>query len=73
VYPNPAMDQVLIRNNTGDTWHGRLLDLNGATVQTIEVSDKQQQLDISRLAQGIYFLQLGSRQHVVTKKLIKLK
>jgi hypothetical protein len=65
IYPNPASDNITIKANIsifGSTYS--FTDQTGKLILTGKLTDETTVLDISRLANGIYFLQLGEKsQH----------
>lgn len=67
VYPNPAVDQIII-NSTVDIKSWTLYNLNGKAIRH-SVSDKQ--ISVTDLPAGFYFLKLDTANGGVTKKIIK--
>jgi hypothetical protein len=58
VYPNPASDRIFIRTAGYPLQRIRLFDLNGRMVR--EESGAREEVDVSMLPAGLYFLQLTS-------------
>ena len=59
LYPNPAEKQLSLDLSYDVRWIGKQIfirNAQGATVITQSISSKLQQIDISRLAPGLYFL-----------------
>ena len=55
IYPNPVNDKIFIKNNTNSTIKTIIYSLNGKELK----SDKTlNQIDVSELSKGIYFLKL---------------
>jgi hypothetical protein len=76
VYPNPAADVLNITYlaKTEGYFTVNILDQTGRTVKTIinEAGvEKTTAVDISSLAQGIYFVRLTNGDTTVTKKIVK--
>jgi hypothetical protein len=69
IFPNPAATTISIRNITQPTAYkiynpdGRMM-LSGTATESSEIN-------ISGLAQGIYFIQMGSEYLMTTLKIIK--
>ncbi len=66
-YPNPASDQVRI--SLADTYPDAILTIytsNGKKIRSKTLLEKQTDIDLSELAPGLYFLQIGNE----VKKLI---
>lgn len=75
IYPNPSSDIVTISYNAVENASGKLnvIDLNGRLIQSVEIGLYQgvveYPLDLSYLANGIYFVQLISNQETVVQKI----
>ncbi len=73
IYPNPASHQItLAYNGQKQLQEGMITDINGKIIQQIDLKDfnQVQQIDISLLAKGIYFMRLFSNDSTFVKKLI---
>ncbi|MFC4632594.1 T9SS type A sorting domain-containing protein [Dokdonia ponticola] len=73
LYPNPASDQVTL------TYAGQeqlqqlaIIDVQGKIIERITLQDfnTSKTIDISRLAKGIYFVNVQSKSTTITQKLI---
>lgn len=76
LYPNPTADAlVLVTSDKVDIPEVRLVDINGRLLEVLEFQlDKKVSIDVSHLANGIYFLRIrGSDGSLVTKKFVKIK
>lgn len=74
IYPNPAKNDLLI-NFTNDNWIGKemkLISINGSIIQKIKITSKNQKINISRFAPGIYILQSENGEQKLKEKFIKL-
>jgi hypothetical protein len=70
VSPNPASDVLNIANNSTSTITSiQITDMNGRTVK--EVNGMVEQINISELNAGVYFLKINSNQGTGTSKIIK--
>jgi len=78
VYPNPAQDMVSIsfdNASTNDNVIIRVLDLSGKEMRVYEsAADKaafEQSIDISKLAKGVYMLEISNGSLKANKRLVK--
>lgn len=69
IYPNPAGSQVFVSTNHIQPEGINMYDVNG---RLILWQKNAQQIDISRLDTGIYFVQVIAGNNVVVKKLVKI-
>ncbi|MDQ3110384.1 MAG: T9SS type A sorting domain-containing protein [Bacteroidota bacterium] len=71
VYPNPAHDfvSVTLDKNTGGTIE--LIELSGAIVRTMAFIGTSCAVDMSGLADGLYFISIVTPEGKVTKQVIK--
>jgi hypothetical protein len=71
VYPNPVSDQLLVLlNNTKDLTKLELYNnLNVPVLQNISESQSQN-LDVSHLSEGVYFLRISTAKTSSCKKII---
>ncbi len=59
IYPNPAQDQLTISNNSGVTIErSQIIDITGRVVQSINLDDTTNTVDISQLSAGVYLLRM---------------
>lgn len=70
VYPNPAIDQLMISGDLENVSDIRIIDLQGKTV--LNGSAKDSAWDISTLQEGAYFIRLIRGNKVEQQKFIKL-
>ena len=74
IFPNPTNRDVTISNATGIQLEKvAIYDVNGRLVNTIDLSDMQQEktIDVSQLAAGVYMLQIQSENESTVKRLVK--
>lgn len=70
LYPNPAIDQVLISvKNAFDRIE--IYDMNGKLITSVSTPAHQATIDLSQENSGIYFARIVSANKVVTEKIIK--
>jgi hypothetical protein len=71
-FPNPATDLINIVPGTAGKYDIEIIDLTGKTVMKQSMNAKQQQIDITHLQSGMYFLRVRDDQnHSSTHKVIK--
>ncbi|MEA4986005.1 hypothetical protein SDC9_76059 [bioreactor metagenome] len=70
VYPNPVSDFISVRLNENTAANIRLYDLQGRKIYESPVNN-QSKIDLSNLANGVYFYQIIRGQETVTGKLLK--
>lgn len=68
IYPNPTTNNLFI-NNPGK-FNYQLIAINGDILETGSAID-QKQVDLSQLANGVYFIQVKNDSEVLTQKVIK--
>ena len=75
LYPNPAKEivnvQCTMNNVQMDGAEIEVLDVYGKLLQTLKVSSEITQINISGLADGMYFVRVTTDQGVVTKRFVK--
>ena len=64
IYPNPANNKITIDAN--DVLDVKLFDVLGKHI----ASTKQNQIDLSNLPEGVYFIQVQTKQNTTTQKII---
>ncbi|MCX6258297.1 MAG: T9SS type A sorting domain-containing protein [Bacteroidia bacterium] len=69
IYPNPAKENVMIINP--QKLDIEILNLQGQLIKTINNAENQTTIDISALANGIYFIKGTTEKEIIVKKLIK--
>jgi hypothetical protein len=71
VFPNPASNKIRIEN--ASSTHIKevdISDVNGKKIKSISFIEKENQIDVSDLEAGFYFLQVKTEKGIVTKKII---
>lgn len=61
VYPNPATDVLHIRNSETQNLTAEVLDMQGRVVYDLSLTFGENQLNVSELNSGIYFLKLSNQ------------
>ncbi len=75
IYPNPAINELVLSFENNDTWLGkelRLVSINGSVLQKIKITAKLQKINISKLQAGIYILQGENGEQQLKEKFMKL-
>lgn len=74
LYPNPVQEELNLVNNTREILiSARISDVNGRTIQTIDLNSSGNTTVISMesLATGMYFVQIQSTNATVVKRVVK--
>lgn len=75
LYPNPAKKVVNVQCTMNNVqWDGatiEVLDVYGKLLQTLKVDSEITQINVSGLADGMYFVRVTTDQGVVTKSFVK--
>jgi hypothetical protein len=70
IFPNPAKDEITIQSNLCEEVHIEIIDQLGNILVKGEFIGKNQKIDVSTLAPGVYLINLRSEQMTKTRKLI---
>jgi len=75
LYPNPAKEVINVQCTLNDAqWNGatlEVLDVYGKLLQTLKADSEITQINVSNLANGMYFVRMTTEQGVVTKRFVK--
>lgn len=71
VYPNPAYAVAHIANAPECVLYVEIFDLSGRRVQSTELSEGNRELNLSRLASGLYVLRLSTLERTWVQRLEK--
>lgn len=74
IYPNPTTDVLNITSSSSENITGIIVyDITGKTLQqqAFEISNNQQQIDVSQLVKGLYMIEISTNKHTQTVKFIK--
>ncbi len=74
VYPVPAKDYITIASTTGSISKIKLINQLGMVIKEIDIAaTKEHNLDVSNIAQGIYFVNVYNQDgNISIKKIIKM-
>ena len=70
VYPNPVQNTLIVDMPVGEKTLS-LVTITGVIVIQIEGNETQQRIDMSHLANGIYFVKITSNGQTLVKKVVK--
>ena len=69
IYPNPTRGMVTIETTADVAQRIQLISMEGKVLRDMRSVNNQTQLDLSELANGVYFLKVGSEiQKVILSK-----
>jgi len=69
VYPNPATENITVEHLEGGTLS--IVNVNGIVVLEQNITSDKAIIDVSRLANGVYFLKAVNKDNTATTKFIK--
>ncbi len=69
IYPNPVKSRLKV--NIEEEANYRLVNMNGQTIFTGKLTFRENSIDVSRLANGVYYLNLKTDRAIVSKKIMK--
>lgn len=72
IYPNPSRDLISIQIGETGEYTLKISSVNGQFVMEREFVGRTLQLDLSPVKEGVYFITIRSKDHVATRKIIKL-
>lgn len=73
LFPNPANNVLHIKNNSSGSIRFQIVDLSGALVLQGHTNNKQHNVDISELGNGLYMVKLSSDKYDTITKLSIIK
>jgi hypothetical protein len=71
LYPNPTSGLVYIEQLSGEEIQIKVLDNLGRVVLQQKATDKQTTVDLNKLPQGIYYINIQQEKNVSTHKVVK--
>ncbi|WP_372753597.1 fibronectin type III domain-containing protein [Labilibaculum sp.] len=72
LYPNPAKDFVTFYIQGNIKSYVRISSMTGKTVDYLTLEEEENEINVSHLPAGIYFISIEDGDEIITKKLIKL-
>ena len=79
LYPNPASEFLTIRYklNRENSISMKITDINGVLVYEqyapLKADMQENHIDVHQMPVGVYFLQIGSRDQLISKKFIIMR
>lgn len=70
IFPNPASSKINIESSNHSVFSLQLVDLSGATVLTKQISNSKGILDVSNLANGVYFIKIKTAESEVQTRIV---
>ena len=71
IYPNPTSDFIFIENKEAKEFEVSILNLDGKRIYNNTFSNTHEQIQLSHLANGIYFVEIRNGERSGTQRLIK--
>ncbi|HMT29336.1 MAG TPA: T9SS type A sorting domain-containing protein [Bacteroidia bacterium] len=74
IFPVPAFDKIKINSNLADDITYRICSMNGTEISEgqLLVSNSENEIDLTKLSSGIYFVELKTKTIISYQKIIKL-
>jgi len=72
IYPNPATDQLTIETGNIREFSVEIASINGQKLMSRSLSGYKNQIELSSLQKGVFFITVRSKDFVTTKKVLKL-
>lgn len=61
VYPNPATSYIIIKNRTISKEPIKIFSTSGALVNSFDAKELEQNIDVSNLPKGLYFIRVNNQ------------
>ena len=74
-YPNPTNGEIVLSFDSNSNWIGKIISIinvDGMVVSRVQISSKTQNLNLSQLKAGMYFIQAENSDQKLREKFIKL-
>ena len=71
LFPNPANDVVNVQCSMFQVQSIEVIDVYGKVINTVNVVDNPARINVSGLANGMYFVRVTTDEGVATKTFIK--
>jgi hypothetical protein len=68
IFPNPVIDELNITLAGATNFEITLISVTGERIMTIE---NQNNIDVSALAAGVYFIEISTTDYTVREKFVK--
>jgi hypothetical protein len=70
IYPNPSSGLVIIRMNFSESVKVSLYSITGKLLHSFVLEGQEHSIDLSGLMNGVYVVQLQTKDHIFTSKII---
>ena len=71
LYPNPANDYINVQSSRVNVQSIEVIDVYGKVINTVNVTDNPARINVSGLANGMYFVRVTTDEGVATKTFVK--
>ncbi len=71
LYPNPAKEYINVECTMSNVKSVEVIDVYGKVINTVNVIDNPTRINVSGLANGVYFVRVTTDQGVATKTFVK--
>jgi len=71
IFPNPANDYVMVQSSRFNVQSVEVIDVYGKVINTVNVVDNPTRINVSCLANGMYFVRVTTDAGSVTKTFVK--
>ena len=71
VYPNPVENNLTIDLGEADHARLRLFDIAGSLIVEKQITDNKSLLEVSKLSQGVYLIELSNEIGKITHRVVK--
>ncbi len=72
LYPNPVRDFLYVRAaNVSENATVQVVDITGKTIRTLALDSETQQINVSDLSEGLYFIRIQTGAEVMVEKFMK--
>ena len=71
IFPNPANDYVMVQSSRFNVQSVEVIDVYGKVINTVNVVDNPTRINVSGLANGMYFVRVTTDEGTATKTFVK--
>lgn len=73
IYPNPTTDKLIITNDyPSEITEVKIYDLTGKIVLTDQMKTTKTEIDLTKLTQGVYMVQIETSRKIIRTKIMKM-
>lgn len=70
LYPNPVKNELIIRSETASSGNITIRDISGRPAMEIKSSSLNRKIDMSKLSNGIYMVEIYSEKGILNRKVL---